>query len=388
MGSRRAQKLTNNKRSPGIAFHESGILSIDFLAGISIFVITLIVAATMISGLLIGLQTKKIDYDAVAYRTGVILVEDPGEPNTQFNYLTITEADQWEFIGYDQKNKIRRFGLTLYKSTPRVLAEQKVLSFFNKAQFPRAQFSELSEYRDRMIAGDYPYNFNVRLKMIGGNTYEVGDAFDPDSAYGYIRRVALVKNQTGAEIDLNPYYVDVFPDSNSFFVNMTYGWLLNQDRGPQYWIEPPKEDILIDLVHVGSIRNLSQASAVRLVNIKMTFDGRLLDGTEVSGIDLPYRTFTAEIDGNPVLFNWPMGAGAPRDVNEAINITFPAGYFIPPSAYAEITLIRMNIRYEFEPGTVNLSQSTHSYDYIPDSPGSPGFKPSHLSPAIMEVRVW
>lgn len=377
--------MHRGKYGPDGTLDDSGILSIDFLAGISIFVITLIVAATMISGLLISLQTKKIDFDAVAYRTGVILVEDPGEPNTQFNYLTITEADQWEFIGYDQKDKIRRFGLTLYKSTPRVLAEQKVLSFFSQGQFPRAQFSELSEYRDRMIAGDYPYNFNVRLKIIGGDTYEVGDTFDPQSVYGYIRRVVLVKNQTGAEIDLTPYYVDNDPDSDSFSVDMTYGWLLNQDRGPQYWIEPPKEDISVNLVNFGSIRDLSQASNVRLENIRMTFDGRLLDGTEVSGVDLPYRTFIAEIDGTPVLFNWPVGAGAPRDVNQYINITFPAGYFIPPSAYAEITLIRMNIRYEFEPGTVNLSQLTNSYSYIP---GSPGFIPPHLTPAIMEVRVW
>lgn len=389
MGSLRAQESHQKMRMSDRTFHESGILSIDFLAGISIFVITLILAATMISGLLISLQTKKIDYDAVAYRTGVILVEDPGEPNTQFNYLTITESDQWEFIGYDQKNKIRRFGLTLYKSTPRVLAEQKVRSFFNKAQFPRAQFSDLSEYRDRMIAGDYPYNFNVRLKIIGGDSYEVGDTFDPHSAYGYIRRVVLVKNQTGAEVDLNPYYINDFPDSNSFYVNMTYGWLLNQTRGPQYWIEPPKEDISVNLVNVGSIRNLSQASdVIVLENIRMTFDGRLLDGTEVSGVDLPYRNFTAEIDGNLFNFTWPSGAGNLTNVNEAINITFPAGYFIPPSAYAEITLIRMNIRYEFAPGTVNLSQTTHFYEYIPDSVGSPGFSPPHLTPAILEVRVW
>lgn len=385
MGSGRTRVLCSEKNTACERLDDSGILSIDFLAGISIFVITLIVAATMISGLLISLQTKKIDYDAVAYRTGVILVEDPGEPNIQFNYLTITEADQWEFIGDDQKDKIRRFGLTLYKSTPRVLAEQKVLSFFNQAQFPRAQFSEPSEYRDRMIAGDYPYNFNVWLKIVGGNTYEIGDTFNPQSSYGYIRRVVLVKNQTGTNVDMNWFYEDETPDSDNFYVNLTYGWLLNQDRGPQYWIEPPKEDIRINLVNVSAIRNQSQALKVVLNNIRMTFDGRLLDGTEVQGVDLPYRPFTADIDGIQRSFTWPGGAGVPLQVNESINITFPAGYFIPPSAYAEITLIRMNIRYEFEEETVNLSESTHFYEYLP---GNQGFTPPHLKPAILEVRIW
>lgn len=32
----------------------------------------------MTSGLIVSLMSKTIDYDAVAYRTGVILVEDPG----------------------------------------------------------------------------------------------------------------------------------------------------------------------------------------------------------------------------------------------------------------------------------------------------------------------
>lgn len=379
MGCRRARNSYQKKRRSGVAINDSGQLSIDFLAGISIFVLTIIIAATMISSLLIGLQAKKIDYDAVAYRTGVILVEDPGEPNTQFNYLTITENDQWEFIGYFQKDKVRRFGLSLYKSTPHVLAEQKILSFYNSARFP-----ELSEYRDRIIAGDYPYNFNVSLKKIGGDTYSVGDTFDPNSTYGYIRRVVLVKNQTHAEVEMSPYWVD-YLDSNKFYVNLTYGWLLNQDRGPQYWIEPPKEDITIKLTNLSSIRN-DAGTPVSLDNIRMTFDGKLLDGTDVTGVDLPYRDFVAQIDGINKTFSWPAGApGGPHTANQTINITFPAGYFIPPSAYAEITLIRMNIRYEFSPGTVNLSSNYNSYEYLP---GNLGFSPPYLNPAIMEVRVW
>ncbi len=59
---------------------DSGNLSIDFLVGFTIFIIAFIWVVSMIPGLLIGLQSYTIDYDAVAYRTGVILVEDPGEP--------------------------------------------------------------------------------------------------------------------------------------------------------------------------------------------------------------------------------------------------------------------------------------------------------------------
>ena len=40
--------------------------------------IAFIYVATLVPSLFIGLQSRTIDYDAVAYRTGVILVEDPG----------------------------------------------------------------------------------------------------------------------------------------------------------------------------------------------------------------------------------------------------------------------------------------------------------------------
>ena len=59
---------------------DSGILSIDFIAGFTIFMIAFIIVVTMVSGLLVSLQSRTIDYDALAYRTGVILTEDAGDP--------------------------------------------------------------------------------------------------------------------------------------------------------------------------------------------------------------------------------------------------------------------------------------------------------------------
>ena len=59
---------------------ESGNLSIDFLVGFTIFMLAFIWVTSMVPGLLIGLKSNTIDFDAVAYRTGVILVEDPGWP--------------------------------------------------------------------------------------------------------------------------------------------------------------------------------------------------------------------------------------------------------------------------------------------------------------------
>jgi hypothetical protein len=97
---------------------DSGQLSIDFLIGFTIFILGLIVVAAMVPGLLVGLQrATAIDYDAVAYRTGAILVEDPGDP-TLPRY-----TEPWELKDSFHKDEVIRFGLAVSKDTPNVLSE-------------------------------------------------------------------------------------------------------------------------------------------------------------------------------------------------------------------------------------------------------------------------
>ena len=94
---------------------DSGALSIDFIVGFTIFLIAFIWVVSMIPGLLIGLQSYTIDYDAVAYRTGVILVEDPGWP----------ASPPWESYNDFQKFNVTRFGLAISRDTPNILSEDK-----------------------------------------------------------------------------------------------------------------------------------------------------------------------------------------------------------------------------------------------------------------------
>ncbi|MDI9633275.1 MAG: hypothetical protein QFX32_04370 [Methanolinea sp.] len=370
---------------------DSGQLSLDFLVGISIFAIALILASTLISGLLIGLQAKQIDLDAVAYRTSVILVEDPGEPSTFASSLRIQEENQWEFIGHDQRDKVKRFGLSNYKSTPRILSEQKILSFFNKAPYPRANFQDLSEYRDRLIGGNYPYHFNISLKIENNNPLYCGEPFWQNSKYGYIKRIFLVKKQSvvGATVDMQNFVGSPPATTYQFIVSLPYNRLYDMRRSPQYWIEPTKEDITINLVKCEFIRNpdLPPDENIRIENIYMTFEGIYINGTRLSNYPLPYRDFYASIDGNtPVKFNYSHGVpDGPLNVMDSIKITFPAGYFIPPSAFADLTLIQMNVIFTFTPDSVNIDSLNNIYSF---EPNSPGFSQPSLQYGVLEVRIW
>ena len=140
---------------------DAGNLSIDFLAGFTIFMITLIYVATLIPTLFLGLQSSSIDYDAVAYRTGVILVEDPGMPYNP----------SWETLPNTSDSQILRFGLALSKDTPNILSPEKINRFFCSTEFVYPD-----DYQSRAVFGNYPYLFNISFQMAGSNvTQSVGD---------------------------------------------------------------------------------------------------------------------------------------------------------------------------------------------------------------------
>lgn len=229
--------------------NESGQLSIDFSIGFAIFMIGFIFVATLVSGLLIGLQSKTIDYDAVAYRTSVILGEDPGEPRVDPYALNPDLGDQpWELI--ENSEEITRFGLAISKEHPGVLSGQKVDRFFEPGEFSK------EELRDRLLlseSGQYPYHFNVTLS---GKT-PVGDPLPESGSLGYIRRAVFIKDYQYAAPSLaNP----------SEFVNISINFseLQSAERGAIYGVNLQLEPVEIVIV------NESTSGPVNLTNVFLT----------------------------------------------------------------------------------------------------------------------
>ncbi|HET6581227.1 MAG TPA: hypothetical protein VFG36_05040, partial [Methanoregula sp.] len=165
---------------------DSGTLSIDFIAGFTIFLLAFIWVLSMVPGLLVNLQGYTIDYDAVAYRTGVILVEDPGWP----------ASPPWES---QQNFSVTRFGLAITRDTPNILSQEKVDRFFSDTSVYGA-FTYPDDYHQRVIFGDYPYRFNISLNDTERNQLQsVGDVVP--KGYVYIRRVVKIKGLSNATID-------------------------------------------------------------------------------------------------------------------------------------------------------------------------------------------
>jgi hypothetical protein len=373
---------------------DNGNLSIDFLVGFTIFLLAFIWVVSIIPGLLIGLQAYTIDYDAVAYRTGVILAEDPGR--------SVLDLEPWESY-YLQKANVTRFGLAITKETPNILSQDKINRFFCTTVFfyPEPE----KDYHKRIIFGDYPYRFNISIRELGqNNTRSVGDVI-PDG-YGYIRRVVKIKDSSYATINSTNYTnLDGVP-SHVFSIRINTDNLMNEVSDPRYQINPSREQLTINITNLSKLINPSTTS-INLTSVTLCF----MDTTSSSCY-------------SPSLSNYPFRDGSstrltslPANVSENITIKIDPAY-INDRLKIGVNNVYIALRFDltnttdgspyngtflnntqvlpnmntlwgnatfFDPETNVYNNFTHPFDY--DYNSSEVTQPK-LKDAVLEVAVW
>jgi len=330
---------------------DSGQISIDFLVGFTIFIIGFIFVITMMSGLLVGLQSKTIDYDAVAYRTGVILVEDPGQVQKD------TPENKWEFLDPAYKDDIIRLGLAISPDFPNILTRAKVDRFFDSDYF-----SYPDDYRRMLIfggAGTYPYNFNISLDYGTSPPLSIGDSVPDGQSYGYIKRAVFIKEPPGEAVFTcpgNPERIDI---------NINFPDLYDTEREPIYNIDPLNEEIRIRILTDPNVE-LTDVSLLKsdADGIYISVPGLNLPPVETSGGPAPPYPITVIED--------PLNPGMGY-----VKIIFPQRYFSPFSDKSSKFLL------SFSFDTANYPPNQYNYDYSTDFQPSPT-----LTPAILEVCIW
>ncbi|MEN6610449.1 MAG: hypothetical protein ABFC24_06370 [Methanoregulaceae archaeon] len=337
---------------------DTGTLSIDFLVGFTIFLVALIAVANMVPGLLVDLRTGGIDYDAVAYRTGVILTEDPGTPT----------YPAWEQINITHKDEIIRMGLAIDKDTPGILSPLKIERFFEGG------FSYPDDYNSRVIFGEHPYNFNISLAVPDTSTwYSVGDSL-PDG-YGYIRRGVMVKKGSNATVDAARFQVanagNKGDNSSNRVLNiqLNLSALRNSSIPHEYRIDPLHERIPITITNISGTlydaynkswkKDLTQLSSVRIY---------------VGGSYIPPDR-QVYIDGS----SYQVVSGP---------VTNNISLILEPDLLTQIADTNSNIvtAFTFDSGITPKNTTmtgTFLYDYNPVNVTQP-----RLNPGVMEIAVW
>lgn len=384
--------------------NNNGNLSVDFLVGFTIFILAFIWVATMIPMLFVGLNAHSIDYNAVAYRTSVILAEDPGAagPVSETPCFGISSASgsTWEStITAPTKCDIARFGLAVSKDTPNVLDENKVNRFFcwTESSDPKDKnnLSYPDDYLKRAIFGDYPYRFNISLKIEGENqTRYVGEDI-PDVDYGYIRRTVMVKSPSNATIDANIARIKKYGYNNTENVSLNqFSIELNQAElktgisgfphetdYPAYQINPGSDGFIINITELNETRNKALfgdfPDNCELVGI--TFYERSGGGTYLSNI-------TSAINYNLTVNGSYVPATLPAMVNDSISLAFKPGAFSVAEKADPKAPVFINLTFRLTPPQQYLNNTlTHpfEYNYDPANVTQP-----QLHPGVLEVAVW
>lgn len=356
---------------------DSGNMSIDFLVGCTIFIVAFIWVASMIPGMLIGLKSNAVDFDAVAYRTGVILVEDPGWP----------ASPPWETFPGTQKYNVTRFGFSMTKERPNILSEAKVSRFSCSTSInPMIGFTYPDEYHSRVIFGDYPYSFNISVRDVPRNDTKTIGAILPEG-YGYIRRLAKIKGVSNATIGfsrVDPFRYRYTGDGDrvtvhTFSILINNSYLTKEIRDPAYQIDPSREEVTINITEIRSSMNAIDPQLITItiqnisvytleggkMNYKRTFPEPIVDDIYYRDLNSSYTIVPPVQDSitlkiNPAFtYEILKGGTYPVYVNLTFNLTAPSSF--------------LN----------NSFSRPFDYNYHPDNVTQP-----RLRDAIVEVAVW
>ena len=346
---------------------DDGQLTIDFSVGFAIFILSLGMVASFVPGLLAGLQrTSGIDYDAVAYRTGVILVEDPGAPvGHEVGMPGANLSLPWELMPLLDPGNVSRFGLAIDADHPNILSINKIEKFFNASLLG-------GDYRKQMLFSTYGYSYNISLKSITpmgpdyplGLTRRVGDPY-PESVYGYIRRYVMIKQNPNMTVTFQDVRTPQQAPGN-YTVMLNGNALYNKGIDTPYTIDLQREPTIINLTNLGV---LPKATTQHLLWINITNQS----ATVTINQSLEAARANLTVDGNP------------------INLTDPFAEPVQATSFARLRIDSLDPREFYDGTTINITfqfDTTESliwgakqYDYSTVTPPD-------LAEGVLEVGIW
>ncbi|MCP1661678.1 MAG: hypothetical protein D5R99_02290 [Methanocalculus sp. MSAO_Arc1] len=244
---------------------DDAVVTFDFLVGFTIFIIAFIFVAAMVPHTLFSVQSAHIDYDAVAYRTGVILTEDPGMPASP-------DFPVWE---QEEPDHVVRMGLAAGHGTAHILSGTKVARFFDGSfQYP-------DDFRRSLIFGDYPYSFHISLTTLDEGTIQsVGPT--PPEQHGIVRRVVVVRGNASLMVDDALIAASLLGNATAdrITIEIPMETLLESSVHPLFKIDPRTDYLEIGIRTDAPSLNLSgtpRLHDIRRKRIPISYTGYTLD---------------------------------------------------------------------------------------------------------------
>ncbi len=402
---------------------DSGLLSIDFIAGFTIFMIAFIIVVTMVSGLLVGLSSRTIDFDAIAYRTGAVLAEDAGDPGGAGD-LNDPHAPGWElkdFNSTDETKQIVRLGLAISKNYPNILSPAKIDKFFYHNSGLTA--NENLSYKQKLMLFNFNnkdmstiptfYHFNIRFKSLDEQSdipalyvpnitapiYFTGYVGEDDSTvqnYGYSRRLVVIKQPSSMDFNLskklfdinetNPYgdineTLDGTPDQTQFTVQYNVSELTTSPVSLRYFIDPVNDQTATYVTLNTTL------PTVRLIDVRTLqyFPNTAIPLRLNISPDSPTVRVYLNTNKTDESKRWQKGINETVNGNSSVLLVVDPGYLQQSFTVVNASYVSLECTFD-APVTAETAPIPYSYTF-PNS-GNFNLTMPFLIPAVMEVKVW
>lgn len=171
-------------------------ISLDFMSGISLFIVAFIFIALFVPSIFVPFKSDTVDLNSVAYRTSVILTEDPGWFSDDVNNR---RGINWE----ENVPDMSRIGLAVDKDYPNVLDREKIATFNDNALIDdETLVNSLGLFRT-INGNDISYGHNIMIETLEDGTIIAtrGDVAPESGDVASIKRVVLT--HTSNEFDLD-----------------------------------------------------------------------------------------------------------------------------------------------------------------------------------------
>lgn len=316
---------------------ERGQIAVDFLLGISLFLIALMFIVQFIPGLFLGSSANEGSLDYTAYRTATILTEDPGWWSDG-----LTSDTDWEQAGHI--DKVKRIGLAVdddnsskLTNSPNLISKNKTLAMM---QVDRRVFEEKLGLYDNVNGALFYYGYNVSLvkntssniPIVLDNTIITrGSEAPTDRDVTRITRIVLLETGKAAYFDAEEVTTNNTLPSESAYMHIT---------------GPLNENITIFMSNFNisgsncSLRNTTldgvalsstDFSVYTRTNGKYTPLSGKLENEDVlrldidSGLFTANRTYLLELKFEDIVFMTP---GSPLEYTQRYEILYEPAYLV------------------------------------------------------------
>ncbi|SFM67199.1 DUF7287 family protein [Methanolobus profundi] len=250
---------------------DRGQIAVDFLLGISLFLIALIFTVQFIPGMFMAGSARESSLDYTAYRTATILVEDTG----WWGNSTSSGTD-WE----EHPANAMRVGLAVdddtssrLTNTPNVLSMNKTVQLM---QMNDEDLIEILGLYNNIDGTRFSYGYNISITknngpmVLDGRPVMLGETAPSDRETSKITRIVLVEAGTVANFDADDLPIDPYTAS--------------------------VEDTILNIT--GPLENTIaiQINGLNITGIDPSFKKLTLDGVNLNeGID--YTSYKVDING-------------------------------------------------------------------------------------------